>query len=100
VDADQDASTGWHGYDFVVNREPGKLMARSGEGWVPVVDVRYAVSGNRLELTVPAEALGMEAGAGFDFKWADHCGPLEDPMFLQGDAAPNRRFNYRFAWKR
>ena len=75
-------------------------MARSGEEWVPVVDVRYAVSGNRLELTVPAEALGMEAGAGFDFKWADHCGSLEDPMFLQGDAAPNRRFNYRFAWKR
>jgi len=40
VDADQDASTGWHGYDFVVNREPGKLMARSGEEWVPVVAVR------------------------------------------------------------
>jgi hypothetical protein len=100
VDADQDASTGWHGYDFVVNREPGKLMARSGEEWVPVVDVCYAVSGNRLELSLPAGALHLEAGAGFDFKWADHCGPLEDPMFLQGDAAPNRRFNYRFAWKR
>ena len=100
VDADQDASTGWHGYDFVVNREPGKLMARSGEEWVPVADIRYAVFGNRMELSVPAAALGMEAGDGFDFKWADHCGPLEDPMFLQGDAAPNRRFNYRFAWKR
>jgi len=45
-------------------------------------------------------ALALAASAGFDFKWADHVGPLADPMFLQGDAAPNRRFNYRFVWKR
>ena len=97
IDADQDAATGWNGYDFVVNKVPGKLMAYGPEGWSPVVDVDYAVSGNRLELSIPAALLGGRTG--FDFKWADHCGPLEDPMFLQGDAAPNRRFNYRFIWK-
>ena len=41
-----------------------------------------------------------EPEAGFDFKWADNCSPLQDAMFLQGDAAPNRRFNYRFVWER
>ena len=98
IDADQDASTGWNGYDYVVNQVPGKLMAFRPEGWVPVADVDYAVSGNQLELSIPSECLGGKNS--FDFKWADHGGPLEDPMFLQGDAAPNRRFNYRFVWKR
>ena len=96
IDADQDAATGWNGYDFVVNKAPGKLMTFGPEGWVLVADVDYAVSGNQLELSIPVELLGGRTG--FDFKWADHCGPLEDPMFLQGDAAPNRRFNYRFIW--
>ena len=97
VDADQDASTGWNGYDFVVNKIPGKLMAYGPEGWAPVADVDYAVSGNQLELSVPLKLLGGRTG--FDFKWADHCGPLDDPMFLLGDSAPNRRFNYRFVWQ-
>lgn len=98
IDADQDASTGWSGYDFVLNQVPGKLMAFGPACWTPVADVDYAVSGNQLELSIPSECL--DGKTGFDFKWADHCGPLEDPMFLQGDAAPNRRFNYRFVWKK
>ena len=98
IDADQDAATGWNGYDFVVNKVPGKLMAFGPEGWSPVADVDYAAQGNQLELSIPAAVLGDRTG--FDFKWADHGGALDDPMFLQGDAAPNRRFNYRFVWKR
>ena len=98
IDADQDASTGWNGYDFVVNKVPGKLMAYGPGGWSPVAEVDYVVSGNQLELSIPLTLLGGRTA--FDFKWADHCGPLEDPMFLQGDAAPNRRFNYRFVWKK
>ena len=98
IDADQDAATGWNGYDFVVNKVPGKLMAFGPEGWSPVADVDYAAQGNQLELSIPAAVLGDRTG--FDFKWADHGGALDDPMFLHGDAAPNRRFNYRFAWKK
>ena len=35
---------------------------------------------------------------GFDFKWADHPRNRKDStaFFLDGDAAPDRRFNYRF----
>ena len=98
IDADQDAATGWNGYDFVVNKVPGKLMKYGPEGWCPIADVDYAVWGNQLELSIPAAVLGDRTG--FDFKWADHGGALDDPMFLHGDAAPNRRFNYRFVWKR
>ena len=98
IDADQDAATGWNGYDFVVNKVPGKLMTYGPEGWCPIADVDYAVWENQLELSIPAAVLGDRTG--FDFKWADHGGALDDPMFLHGDAAPNRRFNYRFAWKK
>ena len=100
LDADQDASTGWHGYDLVANMDPGKLMAWNGAEWTFVAEIPYAFSGKRMELSIPAGTAGLAASAGFDFKWADHVGPLADPMFLQGDAAPNRRFNYRFVWKR
>jgi len=36
----------------------------------------------------------------FDFKWSDNAGELTDPIAfcLNGDTAPNRRFNYRFIW--
>ncbi len=97
IDADQDVTTGWYGYDFVVNKQPGKLMAYDGHSWVSIADVPYAVNGNSLELSIPLELLLLKGkNISFDFKWADNCGGLDDPMFLHGDTAPNRRFNYRY----
>lgn len=100
IDADRDASTGWHGYDLVVNKELGNLMAFGVNGWEPVAEISYAANGNELELAIPVSLLQREGkDICFDFKWADNCGGLEDPMFLLGDTAPNRRFNYRFIWR-
>ena len=83
---------------FYVKTEADVTPAE-GDDWMQLlIDADQAVSGNQLELTVPVGLL--DGRTGFDFKWADHCGPLEDPMFLSGDAAPNRRFNYRFIWRR
>ena len=38
----------------------------------------------------------------FDFKWADNPSGLTDIISLctTGDTAPNRRFAYRFIWKK
>ena len=38
----------------------------------------------------------------FDFKWTDNPANLKDPISLcvDGDAAPNRRFNYRYIWNK
>lgn len=108
IDADRDHSTGWYGYDFIVNKsvlDSGKTTvmrydATSGN-WVAVAEVPYAAVGNELELRIPRKLLGLKADdMVFDFKWADNPQSLDDPISLctHGDTAPNRRFNYRCIW--
>lgn len=105
IDADCDSSTGWYGYDFVVNRkvENGhtttlmRYDTPSGT-WKTVDRLRYHLKGNRMELAVSRRLLGLtDKSFTFDFKWADNpAAELTDPIaFIEGDAAPNRRFNYR-----
>ena len=56
------------------------------------------VAGDQLELSLPWSALGVKsAPAQLDFKWADNCIAVGDwtDFTLNGDAAPNDRFNYR-----
>lgn len=108
IDADQNAETGWHGYDLMVNQvvvdDRTTTVMRYADGqWTPVGNVPYAVRGNEMELAIPARWLGVKgAAAGFDFKWADNPQDLDDPisLCLHGDTAPNRRFNYRFLWRK
>ena len=54
--------------------------------------------GNELELAIPWKSLGLKSPpAALDFKWADNCLQALDwaDFTLNGDAAPNDRFNYR-----
>ena len=65
--------------------------------------VNYRYAGNKLELSLPRQLLGLHGNAlEFDFKWADNPSDLNDPISLcvSGDTAPNRRFNYRCIWKK
>ena len=96
---------GWLGYDWIVNRRPlqdGKAIAEANLGgdysWDSPVEVSLQVGENELELAVPREMLGLTAfPAVIDFKWADNIrqnGQWSD-FTLNGDVAPNDRFNYR-----
>jgi hypothetical protein len=109
IDADRNPATGWHGYDFILNKSVvddrrTTLMKYAGKGknpWKKVADVAYRYAGNRLELQVPRKTLGLSPGKfAIDFKWSDHPADLNDIISLcvNGDTAPNRRFNYRFIW--
>ena len=103
INSDQDYSTGWSGYDFIVkkNRE-GKLSLYKNVGgkysWQEICQVKYKVKGNRLHLEIPKSSL--DAGDGFDFKWTDNVPESEDldvlDFYVYGDVAPNGRFNYRY----
>ena len=104
IDADQNAKTGWMGYDFVVNRggvAANKTTIRANIGgsyqWGEPRTIPFAMRANQLELAIPRQVLGLNA-ANFDFKWADNCYEKADwtDFTLNGDAAPNDRFNYRF----
>lgn len=108
IDSDGDSSTGWYGYDILINKEitaPGKgnvLKFVDGK-WVKAGEYGFAVEGNKLELAVPKSLLGVSGKSiTFDFKWADNTGELVNPisLCLHGDTAPNRRFNYRFIWNK
>lgn len=105
IDADQDGSTGWLGYDYVINQEVNgsreTTLKRWDDGaWKLVGTVPYAASGARLEVAVPRALIGKSATApAFDFHWADNIQRFGDvsELGLNGDSAPNRRWNYRYS---
>lgn len=110
IDADNNHSTGWHGYDYIINKEvkgerTTTLMqydSQKGE-WSYVADIAMRYADNRLELTIPRKLLNLaEAKFTLDFKWTDNPAELKDPISLctDGDTAPNRRFNYRLIWSK
>ncbi len=104
IDADSNPKTGWLGYDFVINRIIGgdgtTSLQRNIGGryqWGPPQNIPYRMAGNELELAVPWDLLGTRPPATLDFKWADNIQQTGDwsDFTLNGDAAPNDRFNYR-----
>jgi hypothetical protein len=105
IDVDHNPATGWLGYDLIVNRTGVRPQVTTVERclgreyrWGSPVDVPYRVSGNELELAIPRSVLGIaKLPATIDFKWADNIqqtGQASD-FTLNGDVAPNDRFNYR-----
>lgn len=75
----------------------------SGGAWVELAKLNYRQAGKALELAVPRKLLSLKGNAfTFDFHWCDNPADLKDPISLcvNGDSAPNRRFNYRCIWKK
>ena len=108
VDTDQNISTGWYGYDLLINKnvisdDSTEVLKWDGSKWIPEGNSFFKVAGNKLELSVSKEIMGVTGNsATFDFKWTDNPGELVDPISIctHGDTAPNRRFNYRFIWNK
>jgi hypothetical protein len=112
IDADQNHDTGWYGYDYLVNKKvvddkTTTLMRYDPNSrdnpWVEQTQLDYHYAGKALELAVPRELIGLKGDAfTFDFHWCDNPADLKDPISLcvNGDSAPNRRFNYRCIWKK
>ncbi|MCC6487612.1 MAG: hypothetical protein IT364_08945 [Candidatus Hydrogenedentes bacterium] len=104
LDMDQNASTGWLGYDFVINYGVNSDTETSvkrwdGGAWADAGSATYRVNGNGLELAVPREVVGEANGLpAFDFHWADNIQSFDGvaELGVNGDSAPNRRWNYRF----
>ena len=105
LDTDHNATNGWLGYDYVINRHVRSATktslerhAKTGYAWETAGQVQYRVQGCELELGVPLSVLGIRAlPATIDFKWADNIQQTGDAsdFTVNGDAAPNDRFNYR-----
>lgn len=106
INTDLDASTGWNGYNFVVNRKVRdasvSLLERwnAGGAWESSGGIRYAVKSCEMELAIPRRSLGFGDAANpikFEFKWADNIQSFDPVEFtVNGDAAPNGRFAYDY----
>lgn len=108
IDADRNHSTGWEGYDFLINHHlkdsHTTVLERTGNGWnwEPVCDIEYRVAGNQIMIKVPRKALGLsKEPVEFEFKWADNWQDDDsiDEFTVNGDAAPPGRFNYLYTSK-
>ena len=107
IDIDRNKTTGWQGYDFIVNyRSPNTkkksvYIQRSYQNkwiWKDAGIGSYALRDNELVLRLPREALGLtpDQPLDFEFKWSDNMqdeGNIMD-FYVNGDAAPGGRFNY------
>jgi len=106
IDIDCDKSTGWNGYDFIVNyTNPQKKKAFLSKNiggwweWEQVAGINYAVNGNKLELEIPRKLLGVDGKSlHIEFKWSDNMQEVGNIMdfYVNGDVAPSGRFNYSF----
>ena len=106
IDIDRDKSTGWNGYDYLVNHhnpQGNKAFVAKNVGgwweWEQPAEIKYAVTGNKLEIEIPRKLLGVEGTRlNLEFKWSDNMqeeGNIMD-FYVNGDVAPGGRFNFVF----
>jgi hypothetical protein len=104
IDTDRDKSTGWNGYDYIVNRvspKGSKAIVEKNVGgrweWEPVAQAKFAVINNKLELEINRNVLNLSGKEiDLEFKWNDNMqenGNIMD-FYVNGDTAPGGRFNF------
>lgn len=107
IDADRDKSTGWNGYDYIINRvspSSKKAVVEKNVGnrweWEKVAETPYSVKGNYLEIKVARNLLSLDGKkVDIEFKWNDNMqenGNIMD-FYVNGDTAPGGRFNFVYA---
>lgn len=107
IDTDRDRSTGWNGYDVIVNRlspDGRKAIVERNVGgrweWEKAGEAAMAVSGDKLELAIARSILGLtDDRVDIEFKWNDNMqenGNIMD-FYVNGDTAPGGRFNFVYS---
>ena len=106
IDSDQKSENGWQGYDYVVNLEKRSSTLTSLHKferslWEPrtMSTIPYRTQNKYLEISIPRELLGFKnAPIRLDFHWTDNIQKYGDivEFSVNGDSAPDRRFNYRY----
>lgn len=107
IDADRDKSTGWNGYDYIINRvspSSRRAIVERNVGnrweWEKVAETPYSVKDNYLEIEVARRILALDGElVDIEFKWNDNMqenGNIMD-FYVNGDTAPGGRFNFVFS---
>ena len=105
LDMDRDKSTGWEGYDYVINRlaliRDKAVFEKCIDGWTwrEIGSLDFQINDKRLELRIPKHLLThVKIVDGFEFKWSDNMQEEGNVMdfYVNGDVAPSGRFNYYY----
>ncbi len=117
INTDQNATTGWLGYDFRVGKKIAsgtrELEKWIENRWMPIGTAHYSVKGTEMEMEIKKSDLwksesmlqGVKNALRFDkvdpividFHWIDNmAGESEDDFLMNGDSAPDRRFNFHY----
>ena len=102
LDTDNDKTTGWEGYDYVINYKvlsdsETTLCAYIDNVWQEVGKVNYRMSDCELMMAIPRSLIGLtEEVFTVNFHWMDHVTDIYDlhSWFTTGDIAPERRNDY------
>jgi len=105
LDTDTIKSTGWEGYNLLVNSNPAgstqtSVLEFENGIWNGNQLINYSYAGNELEMAVPISFFKIiNHQLTFSFHWTDNSQKLLDinEFFINGDSAPDRRFNYLFS---
>ena len=104
VDADGDYTTGWNGYDYILNRSRNgstvtvEKFVDNEWKFETVGTAAYALEDNTLTVQVEDSLVELTGRTTFDFKAADNSvtdGDILKFMTL-GDTAPDNRFAFRY----
>jgi len=106
IDTDRDKTTGWNGYDILINRVTplgNRAVVERNVGnrweWEEVAAVPFSLNNNKLALGVDRQVLGVEGKVDIEFKWNDNMqenGNIMD-FYVNGDTAPGGRFNFVYS---
>ncbi|MFA6701801.1 MAG: hypothetical protein WCS06_03930 [Dysgonamonadaceae bacterium] len=107
IDIDRDKSTGWNGYDYIVNRISAtsrKVFVEKNVGnrweWQKAAKSSYVVKNNKLEIKIERKKLNLDGKpVQIEFKWNDNMqenGNIMD-FYVNGDTAPGGRFNFVYS---
>ncbi len=105
LNTDGDATTGWEGFDYVLNRDRDSFVVtverfKDNTYETEVVGgAYYYLEGDAMAIRVSKDILGLEGKADrLIFKWADNADVKGDPMAFMdlGDTAPDNRFGFLY----
>ena len=106
LNTDIDYQTGWEGYDYMVSLNPNSnkiLLYKYNQGdtpdWAEIEEIEYTREGNKIMYRLPKSLLQISGECDIDFKWIDNTPSSSREILdflLDGDVAPNGRFNYRY----
>ncbi len=104
INSDRDYSTGWLGYDYIINRRnPDGNTAYIEKYaddfiWEAAGTAQLKVEGNKLMISADRNLLGIGDKVDIEFKWADNNYSTTDAndFYVNGDVAPLGRFNYHY----